>query len=271
MSAAVSTAIRNQVETALALRSTGRLEEALDVLTTPDQNISDFYTVRGEIQLALGRFHEAAGSFFTVVASEPENTFAHHQLAICLYCLKRWPEAAQAFERVLQLDPHRDQARLGLASTLLHLGRAEEALANYDLCWSDAARGRALFGKGAALQLLGRFEEASSIYNRLLVSRENIEEVLTNLITMSTEAQDLEAVQGYSRRLLEASPKSIVALQGLAAVAIQQRRYELAVQYCGRIVEQAPDCMEAWHNLQFATSQVMSALQQHEPPPAGRA
>ena len=260
MSAAVTSTIRSQLDAALAMRAAGRLQEALDLLTTPGEYISDFYTVRGEIQFALGRFQEAAGSYFTVVTSEPDNAFAHFQLALCLHHLGRWPEAAHAFQRVLDSDPHRDDARLGLAACLLHLRRIEEALGNFDRCWTDAGRGRALFGKAVALQLLGRFDEAEAAYERLLASDPRFEEVLTNLIAMSMEVHDLEAVRRFSTRLLDVVPQSMIALRGLAAAALEQQHYEEAARYCSRIVEQAPDCVEAWHNLRFATGRVMSGL-----------
>jgi tetratricopeptide (TPR) repeat protein len=259
--AAVTNTFPNQVEAALALRSAGRLQEALDMLTAPSEYTSDFYTVRGEIQFALGRFQEAAGSYFTVVASEPDNTFAQYHLAVCLRHLNRWSEAAQTFQRVLDSDPHRDSARLGLGACLLNLRRIEEALATFDNCWSDASRWRALFGKAVALQLLGRWQEAEAAYQRLLISDPKSEEVLSNLIAMSIEAHDLEATTRYSTRLLDVCPRSTTALRGLAAVALERNEFEDAVRYCGRIVEQAPDCVEAWRNLRFATGRVMSMLQ----------
>ena len=264
LSAALANTIPSPVEAALSLRSAGRLQEALDILTTPGEYTSDFYTVRGEIQFALGRFQEAAGSYFTVVASEPDNTFAQYHLAICLHHLSRWVEAAQTFQRVLDSDPHRDSARLGLGTCLLHLHRVEEALGNFDCCWSDASRWRALFGKAVALQLLGRWNEAEAAYHRLLLSDPKSEEVLSNLIAMSIETHDLESATRFSMRLLDVSPRSTIALRGLASVALERQEYEQAVRYCGRIVEQAPDCLEAWRNLRFATGLVMSSLQRPE-------
>jgi tetratricopeptide (TPR) repeat protein len=261
MSAAATPAMRTKVEAAVALRAAGRLQDALDVLTTPSEYSSDFYTVRGEIQLALGRFQEAAGSYFTVVTSEPDNAFAQFHFGICLQQLGHWAEAAKAFQAVLEIGPHRDDARLALGACLLHLNRLEEALANFDKCWSDAARPKALFGKAAALQLLRRYDEAEADYRRLLESDPNSVETVSNLIALSFELQDLDAADHYARRLLEIAPQSLAALQGLAAVALARREYEAAAHYCGRIVEFAPDCVEAWHNLRFATGRVMSALQ----------
>ena len=260
MSAAPTPALRTQVQAAIALRAAGRLEEALDALHTPGEYSSDFYTIRGEIQVALGRYQEAAGSYFTVVTSDPANAFAQFNLAVCLQQLKRWDEAGQAFQKVLQADAHRDDARLGLGACLLHLNRAEEALENFDACWSDAARTRALFGKAVALQLLHHCDEAAAAYRRLLELDAKSEEVLSNLLALSVEAQDWDAVQDYGTQLLELSPDSPQAHQGLAAAALARGEFEAAAHHCGRIVEHAPECVEAWHNLRFATGRVMSAL-----------
>jgi tetratricopeptide (TPR) repeat protein len=269
-SAAFTNTIRNQVEAALSLRSAGRLQEALDILTTPGEYTSDFYTMRGEIQFALGRFQEAAGSYFTVVASEADNTFAQYHLAICLHHLSRWVEAAQTFQRVLDSDPHRDSARLGLGTCLLHLHRVEEALANFDCCWSDASRWRALFGKAVALQLLGRWNEAEAAYDRLLLSDPKSAEVLSNLIAMSFETHDLEAATRFSMRLLDVFPRSTIAFRGLATVALERQEYEDAVRYCGKVVELAPDCVEAWRNLRFATGRVIALQTRGTSTTAGR-
>ena len=260
MSAAAAPAIRSQLQTALALRTAGRLQDALDALSMPGEYSPDFYTIRGEIQLALGRYQEAAGSYFTVVACEPGNAFAQYNLALCLQQLKRWDEAAQAFKKVLEADPHRDDARLGLGACLLHLNRPEEALIHFDVCWSDAARPRVLLGKAVALQFLRHYEEAQAAYERLLQADASSQEVLGNLLTLSVETHNWDAVEHYGQRLLEASPRSILALQGLAAVALERREYEAAVRYCGRLVELDPECVEGWHNLRFATGRVMSAL-----------
>ena len=242
------------------MRAAGRLQDALEALSTPGEYSSEFYTIRGEIQLALGRFQEAAGSYFTVIASEPENASAQYSLAVCLEQLKRWDEAAQAFRKALQIDPHPDEGRLGLGACLLHLSRPEEALTNFDACWSEGARGRALFGKAVAHQLLRHHDEAEAAYRRLLESDAKSEEALSNLLALCVETQDWGSVEHYAKRLLEISPQSVQAHRGLAAVALERQEFEAAVHHCGRIVEYAPECVEAWHNLRFATGRVMSAL-----------
>lgn len=244
-----------RLETALELRSAGRLAEALEVLTSPGEFDARLCNVRAEIEFALGRFEDAALSYFSVTVSDTDNANLHYNLALCLVRCRRWDAASEAFERVLRLDPEQVGARLGLGSCLLHLNRAGEALANFNRCSVGPEPGPALIGKAAALQMLRRYKEAGRTYEMLLASEPNSEEALSNLIAMSIEMQDMERLADYSWRLLEICPQSTVALQGLATAAFGSSDHQAAASYCDQILEFAPDCLEAWHNFRIAMDQ----------------
>jgi tetratricopeptide (TPR) repeat protein len=254
MSTAVIPA-RDPVQTALELRAQGQLRQALDALSVPGDFPADFYTLRGDLQMELDQTKEAAGSYFTVVASEPDNVYAQCNLGLCLRRLERWEQAAEALQSVLRLDPHRDEARLDLGDCLLHLNRYEEALVCFDQCWSDAARRRALFGKAVALQLLRRFDQAETCYERFLTLEPGAEEALTNLIAMCVEVFDLERIQRYSRRLLDLDPRSATALKGLALVAIERREQEQAARFFARAAELDTDIIYAAHSATHSAKQ----------------
>src|SRR5579871_1545502 len=239
--AAAATAISDPIEAALDLRARGHLEEALNVLVRSAQHSPDLYTLRGELQLELGQVEEALDSYDAVLALDPDNTYAHHQRAQCLHRLKRWDAAAEAYRAILSYDSHRDQARIGLGDCLLHLNRIEEALGCFDQCWSEAARMSALFGKAVALQLLRRFDEAESTYERVLALDPRAEEALSNLIAMNIEVFDLTRIHRYSARLLKVRPKSVVALQGLVLVALEREEYEAAARHYSRLLEQTSE------------------------------
>jgi tetratricopeptide (TPR) repeat protein len=260
--------VQQQIDAAQALRSTGRLEDALRALANPPEYNAYVYTVRGEIEFALGLFQDAALSYFAVVGSEPDNADAHYNLALCLQRSDRWDASCQAFERALQLDPRRDAARLGLGASLLYLNRADEALASFNEC-SDNLASAAQFGKAVAWQLLHRFEEAESAYENLTASDPDSEETLSNLIALNVETRDLDRVRDYAQRLLKISPQSQVALQGLATVALERQDHHAAARYCDRIVQVAPDCLEAWHNLRVALDRIVSAFGAPTPLAAG--
>ena len=105
--------VQPQIDAALALRSTGHLEEALRSLANPNEYNAYLYTIRGEIEFALGRYPDAALSYFAVVHSEPDNADAHYNLGLCLQRSDRWDASCQAFERALSLDPGHGAARPG--------------------------------------------------------------------------------------------------------------------------------------------------------------
>jgi tetratricopeptide (TPR) repeat protein len=236
MSTAVIPA-RDPIQTALELRARGQLREALDALSVPGDFPADFYTLRGDLQLELDQTKEAAGSYFTVVASDPDNVYAQCNLGLCLRRLERWEQAAEAFRAVLKLDPHRDEVRIDLGDCLLHLNRFEEALLCFDQCWSGASRRRVLFGTAVALHLLRRFDQAEAGYERVLTLDPRAEEALSNLIAMCVEVFDLEKIQRYSRRLLDINPRAGAALEGLALVAIERRQHESAARFFARAAE----------------------------------
>jgi tetratricopeptide (TPR) repeat protein len=240
-----------KLDTALELRSAGRLEEALEVLGKPREFDPQLLSVRAEIEFALGRFEDAALSYSAVTMSDADNADLHYNLALCLACCERWDLAAEAFERVLRLNAERTGARLGLGSCLLHLNRAEEALVNFNRCGA----GPALMGKAVALQSLQRFDEAGRVYETLLAADPDSEEALSNLIAMSVQRRDFERTSDYASRLLEIRPQSTVALQGLATAAFDSDDHPAAASYCDRILELAPENLEAWHNFRIAMDQ----------------
>jgi tetratricopeptide (TPR) repeat protein len=233
-------AMSDPLPAALALRAQGRLQEAIEALSVPNEISLDFYILRGDLELELGRVPEAAESYSIVIAEEPDHIYAQGQLGLCQQRLQNWDAAARAFEAVLQFDAHRDEVRLNLAGCLLRLQRFGAALECFDKCWSEASRPRALFGKAVALQFLRRFDEAEDHYERLLAIDPYSEEALSNMIAMAMEVFELARVQKYSQRLLELKSRSVAALKGLALCAIERRDYPAASRYYQQVAELEP-------------------------------
>jgi tetratricopeptide (TPR) repeat protein len=231
----------DSLQAALALRSQGRFQEALDLLSGPGDLPTDGYTLRGDLLVELGRLTEAAGSYYAATVAAPANLYARSHLASCLRRLGRFEEAVETFRMVLNADPHRDPIRLELGDCLLRLNRLEPALDCFDQCWSDAAQRQALFGKGIALQLLRRFDEAEIAYERVLALDGKAEEALANLIAMSMEVFDLERVRRYSRRLVDINPRSVPGLQGLTLVAVERGDMDTAARHFSTLAEQSPE------------------------------
>ena len=229
------------LQAAIGLRSQGRFQEALDLLSGLADPPTDAYVLRGDLLVELGRIADAAGSYYTATVSAPGNLYARMHLGSCLRRLGRWEEAVQAFEPVLHADPHRDPIRLELGDCLLHLSRPEQALNCFDQCWSDAAQRQAMFGKGVALQQLRRFDEAEIAYERVLALDGKVDEALANLIAMSLEVFDLDRVLRYARRLVEINPRSVPGLQGLTLVAVERGDMETAARHFSTLAQHAAE------------------------------
>ena len=114
---------------------------------------------------------------------------------------------------------------------LLNDGRFEEAL----LVFSETQDLAAVFGRGVALHLLGRFDEAETCYQRVLASDPKHEEAITNLIAMNVERFDLVRTEAYARQLLSIRPDSPVALQALVVVSVERREYDAAAKSFARL------------------------------------
>lgn len=260
--------ISRQLEEAQSLRAAGRLAEALEALVSPDEFSADLCAARGAIEFSLGRFQDAALSFSAVAIAKPDDAATHYNLALCLERGGRWDAASEAFERVLRLDSACTEAHLGYGACLLEMNRPEDALENFER--AGAERGLALLGKGVAMQKLGRFNEAEKAYAGLLAAEPESEEALSNWIAMSIETHDLERAQALSERLRALSPRSRIALQGLATVALERGDPDAAAFYCGQLLDLTPDCMEAWHNLRIALGQFRFGADAFAMPSGGR-
>ncbi len=230
-----------RAQAALKLRAENRLAEALELLSAPGDYAQDVYTLRGDLQRDLGQFHEAVGSYSTVIALDPQNAYAHQNLANCLRKLGRWSAASEALRKILEADSYSDAARVALGECLLQLNKPEEALACFEACWSEAALLPALFGKAVTLQLLRRFEASEALYLRFLELHANPDEALGNLIALSMEMFDLQRAERYANQLLTRHPRSVAALQALTVVAFERRSYETAAGYYERLLEITPE------------------------------
>ena len=104
------------------------------MLASPGEYSAYLCAVRAEIEFALGRFQDAALSFFSVTIRDPDDSNAYYNLALSLERCGRWDVAAEAFQRVLQLDGEREDARPGAGCLSTALNRAEEALAIFTQC-----------------------------------------------------------------------------------------------------------------------------------------
>src|SRR5438876_271302 len=158
--------------------------------------------------------------------------------------------AADAFQRAMDIDPKRLEARLGWGICMLHTGAPERALDAFEQCLKvKADLETAQFGKAVALHLAGKTEQAEALYRKLLARNPNSEELLGNLVALGIARKDNAVLKEFSERLFKTLPNSPAALEGLATAAFSKGDFETACKHCAKLVEVAPNSFEGWFNL----------------------
>ncbi len=121
--------------------------------------------------------------------------------------VKGYQSAAADYRRALELDAARDDARWGLAVSLLEIGRFQEALTHLE--WLRPRRGDdpELLVRVARCQArLGRADEARRLLEEVVAAHPDDGAALTNLGQLLMQAGRLEEAEGLLRRAARAQP-----------------------------------------------------------------
>ena len=103
---------------AVSLHLEGKRQEALQELKgaiSHGGETAEFCSAMGHIQFELEQYEDAAKSYTKLSQLEPKHMAGQFNLAVCLEKLGRWEEATDRFTKVLEANPDRTEARLGLS------------------------------------------------------------------------------------------------------------------------------------------------------------
>jgi len=183
-----------------------------------------------------------------------DSALAHYRQAVFLHQCDQWERAIEEFDRALEPEQTCARISIGIGACLLRLNRFDEALSIFGEDCVDQEQELWRFGRAVSLHLLRRLDEAAREYEVLLESCSNVEEILSNLVALNVERGNLDLVRRNSNQLLAIRANSVVALQGLATVAMEEADGRSACVYCDRILALSPGCLEAWHNFRIAVN-----------------
>jgi tetratricopeptide (TPR) repeat protein len=124
-------------------------------------------------------------------------------LALCRQTLGDDEGCMHAFREVLKRDPQDAKALSFLAQTLVHVGRADEALPHLDKALAyDPQFAPTWITKGNALDMLGRGDEAIRCYDQALAIDSKNKSALSNKgITLVALGRHTEAIECYDKAL----------------------------------------------------------------------
>lgn len=216
-----------------------------------DRSISPQETLAGATRhLQAGRLREAEGLCRRVLDAQPDHPDALHLLGMVAARSGQPSAAVELIQRAIAGDGRDPAYHLHLGAALQALGRQEEAAAAY----RDAVRikpdfARARYNLGNALQALGRLDEAVSAYRRCLELQPAFAQAQVNLgSALEALGRPEDAGDAY-RAALKIDPAVAQAHLNLGGVLEDQGRLDQAVAAYRRAVELQPGFAEAHYNL----------------------
>jgi tetratricopeptide (TPR) repeat protein len=140
----------------------------------------------------------------------------------------RWPEAADAWRKFLELEPSHAGAHANLGAVLSRLGRYDEAVKSYD----DALRlnprlTEALFNLGVAHYRAGQFAKATEALSRYLADRPESWQARQMLGLALIELGRDEEAAPLLEAALESNPQDASLLFGLGLAYLRLKRPEV--------------------------------------------
>ena len=234
-----------------------RLEKAIAEADTE----ADAYSFLGGFYLEAQRFDQAAPVFEQALERNPRSRCDLYNLGICRYKQERWAEAAEMFRQASDLAPRaaRTESLVAQGVCFLHENEAQGALELFEQALMvNPKQPQARFGKGVALQMQRRRDEADAIYQELELENPDSPDLLLNRLSIALSFGNEVKIRDLAERL-QASNRPILTLaahEALATLAFVRERFAEAVKHCEKLTELAPGSAEGWFNLGVARQQI---------------
>lgn len=238
---------------AVALRSQGRLDEALEqfdrALAVRD-NFAEVWFLRGETLAQLGRADAALASLERALGLRPDYAVAWNALGLQHHVQGRFEAALAAYERALASAPGVAAYWGNRALSLAALRRFDEALAHFERALAcDSALVDLWVNRANALQDMGRSAAALESLDCALRLDPNLAEVWMGRAGPLRALGRLDEALQSCDRALALAPRLVPAWSHRGAALAELGRVDEAGASFERALELAPDDTLARFNL----------------------
>jgi tetratricopeptide (TPR) repeat protein len=212
---------------------------------------SRFFLRLGNMAMEEGDVAAAIGHYRRAVEADPEDALAQYNLGFALVGQGDEEAARMHFRRAIELDPAFRNAHFNLAASFGRDQRWDEAAAHYRKALEiDLQDHEARLELAAALAGSGQVEGAVRELTAVLETAPAFETAIKARASIQlgrlagAGGQGAEALEHF-RRAVELDPGSITAHRVLARSLARHGRLEEAAAELGRVVELAPDDLDA--------------------------
>jgi tetratricopeptide (TPR) repeat protein len=181
-----------------------------------NENLAKAYYIKGSIYRESGDTSRAISSLETAVEQDNQYTDAFYDLGI-LYAARKNPVAFQYYDNVLRIQPHNTEVMYARAMLLQNMGKADDALAQYQAILDvDKNCDRCYHNRGAIyLELKKDPRKALEEFTRAIqVNPSYVEAYFARGYTYS-RLKDKESAKADYRMCLKIQPNYDPAVEGL--------------------------------------------------------
>jgi tetratricopeptide (TPR) repeat protein len=221
-----------------------------------DAHHADSLYLMGLLCLRARQYDHAMEWLARAFSSAPKAEYLS-ALGITLKMVGRLEDAANVFNKALQLKPDSGELWRHLGGSLAALNRPADALLSYSRALGlDTCDVEASFQAGALLHQMDRFEEAITHFNRCDALRPD------HAITLHMRARAWRGLKRYrecladNRRAHELDPTDPVFCNNIADALTWLGDSEEALEWFDKALRLKPDLVEALSNKGFALAQL---------------
>jgi tetratricopeptide (TPR) repeat protein len=191
----------------------------------------------------------AEGRYEALLAQDPDNRGALHQLSVLRLQRGAFEGAVHLIERLIACDPNSSDAHNNLGVALNGLDRPDEAAAHFENAVAlEPERAEAHYNLGRARKRLGRLAQARECYERAVALQPDYAEA-HNALAVVLASSDPERALGSFRRAIAARPAYPDAHNNMGIALQELGRHEEAVASYRQVLALKPDHVDAYNNL----------------------
>ncbi|MGB8370368.1 MAG: tetratricopeptide repeat protein [Limisphaerales bacterium] len=190
---------------------------------------------------------------FNILASVEAHAEANYLIGNSLLHQGRAEEALEHFQKALALQPESATFHNGLGNALYQKGRMDEAIIQYQKALVLQPKSAAAYEYlGEALFQKGQMDGAIIQYQKALEIKPDFAEAHNNLGSSLLQMGRVNGAITHFQRALEIKPDFVEAHNNLGSSLLQMGRVDEAIVYYRRAIELQPRLVQAYNDLGYA-------------------
>lgn len=199
--------------------------------------------LRAKLMLAHGQADKVVSEFAqTQLASPPEMADLQASVATAYGQIGKAPEALQAIDASLKLDPANVRAQMIKVRLLAASARPDEALAAMnELSTKNEKNAEVWRAKGELLVGMQKIDEAIEAYRRAISINKKSVDAHAGVFALLIQKRDIAGAEAELKSMREVAPKHPLTVLDTAVLALEQNDLKTAREAVQRVLKAAPE------------------------------